>query len=115
MRLCAAAVLAASVGIPFSVGRPKPLPGVALGSFVFLHVEETAVLFFLISAMAVFALRLWRGELPSKTGRDTLEYQELTRKATDELTTQTDLQQVELDAIRSNIAAIEPTEKEVAL
>jgi hypothetical protein len=113
LRLCALLVPAAAIGVPFAFPRPHPLPTVAFGTFAFLHVEETFALLVTFSALIAFAFRVWGGELPIKTSHEGLEYANVLRQATVQLAGQTDLHQVELDAIRKRVALFDLTRKEV--
>jgi hypothetical protein len=110
-RVSTVGILLAAGLAPFGWERPKKLPDVAMGSTVILHFEETLIIFLILSALAVFLVRGWRGEVPTKTTHTGTEYQELRRKQTDELANQTDKLQVQIDLLRRRVRKFDLSRK----
>jgi hypothetical protein len=77
-RVLAIAALAA-VGVCVTVtlieGRPRHLPGVALGSPVLLHAERVLALFAVIVAMLSIGVQAARGRLPIELSTSGLRYE----------------------------------------
>ena len=67
--------LAVCVTVTLSEGRPRHLPGVALGSPVLLHAERALALFAVIVAMLSIGVQAARGRLPIELSTSGLRYE----------------------------------------
>lgn len=113
MRLLAAAVPAAAIGVPFLFPIPAKLPSAALGSAGFLHVEESFGVFLALSALVVFSWRAWKGDLPNKTSHSGTEYKEAIGTASDRVIAQTDALQVQVDRLLGRVERAELAQREL--
>jgi hypothetical protein len=68
-------VLVACVTVTVVEGRPRRLPGVALGSPVVLHAERTLALLALLVAIVSIAAQAARGRLPVELSTSGLRYE----------------------------------------
>ncbi len=68
-------LIAAAVASGFS-GISGPLPDVALGSNVLLHVERVLVILLAAYLVMVIVVRAWKGELAVKISKDGVEFPE---------------------------------------
>jgi hypothetical protein len=81
-RLVAVAVVVlACVAVSVIEGRPRQLPGVALGSAVLLHAERTLALLAVIVAALSIAIHAARGRLPVELSTSGLRYEAETADA----------------------------------
>lgn len=69
------AVLVACVALTLIKGRPRQLPGVALGSAVLLHAERALALFAVIVATLSIGVQAARGRLPTELSTSGLRYE----------------------------------------
>jgi hypothetical protein len=67
--------LVACVAITLVEGRPRHLPGVALGSPVLLHAERALALSAVVVAMASIGVQAARGRLPIELSTSGLRYE----------------------------------------
>jgi hypothetical protein len=77
-RLVALGVLAAAVAcvaVTLVEGRPRSLPGVALGSAVLLHAERVLALLAVLVAMLSIVVQATRGRLPIELSTSGLRYE----------------------------------------
>lgn len=68
-------LLAASVTSTLAEGRPRHLPGIALGSPVLLHAERTLALVAVIVATLSIGIQAARGRLPIELSTAGLRYE----------------------------------------
>ena len=75
LAIAALAALAVGVTVTLIEGRPRHLPGVALGSPVLLHAERALTLFAVTVAMLSIGVRAARGRLPIELSTSGLRYE----------------------------------------
>jgi hypothetical protein len=75
LAIAALAALAVCVTVTLIEGRPRHLPGVALGSPVLLHAERALALFAVTVAMLSIGLHAARGRLPIELSTSGLRYE----------------------------------------
>jgi hypothetical protein len=97
------ALLVACVAVTVIEGRPRHLPGVALGSPVLLHAERTLALVAVIVAALSIGLQAARGRLPIELSTSGLRYEAET--ADDAAAAATQLQ-VQFDELAATVAAL---------
>ena len=75
LAIAALAALAVCVTVTLIEGRPRHLPGVALGSPVLLHAERALALFAVTVAMLSVGVQAARGRLPIELSTSGLRYE----------------------------------------
>jgi hypothetical protein len=113
LRWCAFLIPVAAFAVPFAFGRPKKLPSAALGSFAFLHFEESLALLLGFILLVMIVLRLWRGELPIKVNSRGAEFQATTLETTDVLVQQTDKLQVQMDYLQRDMGQLSLSQRQL--